>query len=271
MVIHIIMIFIDFYFQNKEKKNFRDICQNYTLNKYNEICFKKLKPKKLRKNKKNILNRHLKKDINDYKLLKIPFKLNYIQDIKDLHVKKNHCSLKKLLKEYYNLGYTFKGIIKICKEIIKYCPICAQKNHKYYKREPSKQIIFKKPLERIIGDLTELPYEIYDDTEYKYLFNLIDHFSKFCFSFLCKDKAADTILNKVKECFSRNGFPQEFGTDNGTEFKNKKMINYLKSKNIKFIHGKAYNPRSQGCVERLHRTLKTNIFYKKLDDNKNFN
>ena len=49
------------------------------------------------------------------------------------------------------------------------------------------------------------------------------------------------------------------------------MINYLNSKNIKFIHGKAYNPRSQGCVERLHRTLKTNIFCKKLDDNINFN
>ena len=49
------------------------------------------------------------------------------------------------------------------------------------------------------------------------------------------------------------------------------MIEYLKSKNIKFIHGKAYNPRSQGCVERLHRTLKTGLMCLKLDKNNDFN
>lgn len=99
-------------------------------------------------------------------------------------------------------------------------------------------------MERVISDLTELPFQIYGNTEYKYLLNLVDHFSKFCVSYLYKNKEAETILNNAKVCFSKIGYPQEFGTDNGTEFKNKKMKAFLQSNSIKFIHGKAYNPKS---------------------------
>ena len=113
MVIHDNMIFIDCYWllfsklDNKknfiypdyiedlqdeeminERKKFRDLCKNYELNNYNELCFKKLKKTHLRKNKKIRINRHLKKNINDYTLLKIPFKLDYIKQLKDLHIKK---------------------------------------------------------------------------------------------------------------------------------------------------------------------------------------
>ena len=158
------------------KKNFRELCSNYSLNKYNELCFKKLKKRNLRKNKNVIINRHLKKDIGDYKLLKITFKQDYLEDLKDLHIKKNHCSFKKLLNEYYVCGYTFKGITGISKKILKYCNTCSQKNTKLYKKEPTQQIIFKKLQERFLADITEIPYEIYGESQYRYLLNIIDHF-----------------------------------------------------------------------------------------------
>lgn len=41
-----------------ERKKFRDLCKNYELNNYNELCFKKLKKTHLRKNKKIRINRH---------------------------------------------------------------------------------------------------------------------------------------------------------------------------------------------------------------------
>ena len=191
--------------------------------------------------------------------------------MKNLHIKKNHCSFKKLLNEYYVCGYTFKGITGISKTIIKYCSTCSQKNIKLLKREPTQQIIFKKPLERFLADITEIPYEIYGESQYRYLLNIIEHFSKFCVGYLCQDKKSETILNLVKDCFNKIGIPEEFGNDNGTEFKNKYMVEFLKSKNIKFVHGKAYNPRSQGYVGRLHRTLKTGLICLKLDKNNNFN
>lgn len=216
------------------------------------------------------VNRHLKKQKNDYTLLKIPYKIDYIKLLSDIHINKSHISLNKLINEFYLAGYTYKGIISDSKKIIQNCVTCAQKKREYYKREPTKQIIFTKPFERFIGDLTELPAELVEKTNYKYQFNLIDHFSKYSFSYILNNKSADTILRCLKECFEKNGIPEELGTDNGTEFVNRKVKNFLISKNIKFIHGKAFNPRSQGCVERLHRTLKINLISKKIDDGEKF-
>ena len=47
-------------------------------------------------------------------------------------------------------------------------------------------------------------------------------------------------------------------SDNGKEFSNKILNEYLTNNNIKFIHGKACNPKFQGYIEKLNRTLKIN-------------
>ena len=44
-----------------KKKQFRNLCLNYELNKYNEIWFRKLKKIKNRFNKNKRKNRHLEK------------------------------------------------------------------------------------------------------------------------------------------------------------------------------------------------------------------
>ena len=49
------------------------------------------------------------------------------------------------------------------------------------------------------------------------------------------------------------------------------MNEYLSSNNVKFIHGRAYNPKAQGCVERFNHTLKIQLLAKYLDDKENFN
>ena len=81
--------------------------------------------------------------------------------------------------------------------------------------------------------ITELSFEIYGKTEFKYLLNLIDHFSKYACSFLLKDKKANTVLFYIKECFKKIGIPKQLGTDNGSEFSNNKMKNYLDENKIK--------------------------------------
>ena len=78
-------------------------------------------------------------------------------------------------------------------------------------------------------------------------------------------------MNYIKDFIKNYGIPDELGTYNGKEFSNKKLKNYLTKNNIKFIHGSAYNPRSQGCVERLHRTIKISLICNKLENKNNFN
>ena len=89
-------------------------------------------------------------------------------------------------------------------------------------------------------------------------------------SYLIKNKEAKTILHFLTFALECYGYPEEIGTDNGKEFKNKTIENFLKDKNIKFIHGKPYNPHSQGVVERYHQTIKDMLFCKYAEDPKKF-
>ena len=140
-----------------------------------------------------------------------------------------------------------------------FCDLCSKKNKSIFKREPCCQIITSFPKQRYIIDVTELPDEFNIKDKF-YLFNIIDHFSKFGMSHLIKDKKAETILEKLKLSFESYGFPLEIGSDNGPEFKNSLVENFLSKHNIKFIHGKPYNPHSQGVVERFHQTLKDLLY-----------
>jgi len=114
-------------------------------------------------------------------------------------------------------------------------------------------------------DLTETPDLIKNNTNFKYMIHVIDHYSKYLFGNLLKNKEADTVLQVLNNIFLMTGFPKELGADNGKEFHNHKYSNYLKDKNIKEIHGIAGNPHSQGVVERVHQTIKKDIISKILE------
>ena len=99
-----------------------------------------------------------------------------------------------------------------------------------------------------------------DEYEFPYLLVIQDHFSKFCMAYPLRNKTAETVLKKIKKFFSYYGEPEQFGSDNGKEFVNSLLINFLNSKNIDFIRGMPYNPHSRGSDERLHQTLKKSLF-----------
>ena len=146
-----------------------------------------------------------------------------------------------------------------------------KKNKKSLVREPSGQIITKYPKQRYVMDLTMLPdelMEINDKINYIYMFNIIGHFSKYGISFLIGDKTSKSILNKLKIVFDCYEYPQEICSDNGSEFKNGIVENFLNENKIKFIHGRPYNTHSQRVVERYHQTIK-DMLYCFISDNEN--
>ena len=154
--------------------------------------------------------------------------------------------------------------------IVKNCVSCSGKNKTKIKREPSKQIITYYPRQRYIMDITELPIELKLSSKYIYLLNIIDHFSKYGMSYLIENKEANTIFEKVKIALECKGFPIEIGSDNGKEFRNNIIENYLKFKKINYIHGMPYNPHSQGVVERFHKTIKDGLYALYCDNPDNF-
>ena len=136
--------------------------------------------------------------------------------------------------------------------------ICINQNNRH-KRESIIPIITDHPKKSYIEDITYLKDIVGEKTEYPYLLVIQDHFSKLCIAYPNKDKTSIKVLNKIKEFISYYGNPEEFSCDIGKEFSNKNLKEYMESKNIKLIHGRPYNPKSQGSVERLHQSLKKAI------------
>lgn len=67
----------------------------------------------------------------------------------------------------------------------------------HYKKEAFDYIITY-PKQRFIMDLAEFPNELKNNNNYLYLFNVIEHFSKYGLSYLLKNKEAKTKYKQLK-------------------------------------------------------------------------
>ena len=139
------------------------------------------------------------------------------------------------------------------------------------KIEKSNIILFNRPKYRFIGDLSYIPTELKINNNYLYIFIIIDHFSKLLNAYLLKNKDHKSIVNCMEKFFKYYGLPKEFGCDNGAEFLNKAVKNILEHNNIKMINGRPYQPHSQGVVERVHRTIRTGLVARYIENPNNYN
>jgi len=147
------------------------------------------------------------------------------------------------------------------KSVINNCVKCLQiKNGKEIKVNP-KVIITKGPLERIVVDGWELDEDLKKITVYNWVIDLIDHFSKFLMSIPVKNNNEDNILFCIKQFVNYIGKPKIFQSDNGTEYKNTLINNYLTTNNINHIYSSPRHPQSNDVDEVLHNEVRKNIFY----------
>ena len=141
-----------------------------------------------------------------------------------------------------------------------------------FKQPFNKQIITKKSRERYVIDITELNDDINDKKyNYKYILNVIDHYSKFCSSYLLESKKAEEIIICLNDFISHFGSPKHFQCDNGGEFKNDKFEDFCHSHKIHIIHSKPRHPQTNRIVERLHTEIKKTLFIEKLSKKDNYN
>ena len=94
---------------------------------------------------------------------------------------------------------------------------------------------------------------------FRYMLNVIDVFSKFAWSIPLKDKKGITVLNAFKQIVKESGrIPKHIWVDEGKEFYNKNMDEWLKENNI--IRYSTHGEHKSAVVERFNRTLKTNMW-----------
>ena len=103
---------------------------------------------------------------------------------------------------------------------------------------------------------------------YKYLFTVIDVFTKFAWVYPLKSKDCETTKKCFEDILSKCGQqPEKLQTDRGSEFVCAKFKNFLKSRNIH--HYVSYSDRKCPVIERFNLTIQQ-ILYKILDKNESF-
>ena len=105
-------------------------------------------------------------------------------------------------------------------------------------------------------DLWFIPKDICVITNYKYVLDIIGHFSKWMWAFPVKNKTKEEILLKLKTFITALEKPKYLYTDNGCKFKNNLLDNYCNENEIIYNYSKPYTPRSAGAVEAVHKQIK---------------
>jgi hypothetical protein len=96
---------------------------------------------------------------------------------------------------------------------------------------------------------------------YRYMLNVIDVFSKYAWSVKLLDKTATAVLTAFKNITeTSNRKPKHIWVDQGKEFYNKQMDQWLKENDI--IRYSTFGEHKSAVVERFNRTLKEKMWKK---------
>lgn len=105
--------------------------------------------------------------------------------------------------------------------------------------------------------------ELQMDTKYPYgykegkvIYTIIDDASRWVFAWSYDKANADNTLDFLDKVLHRSPFPiKKIRTDQGSEFINHKVINFLTKHAIVHRKNTPYCPEENGKIERFHRTL----------------
>jgi len=92
---------------------------------------------------------------------------------------------------------------------------------------------------------------------------VLDDHSRFCLVLsACSDERANTVVERLSDCFREHGLPEKILCDNGPPWGgagartcHTAFSAWLIRLGISVYHGRAWHPQTQGKEERFHRTL----------------
>lgn len=112
------------------------------------------------------------------------------------------------------------------------------------------------------------PQMIKENDGYKYILFSIDVYSRFAFGRALKTKSATEVMQAIKSIMvEADAMPEKLYVDQGSEFYNKHLKAFLKTKNITIYS--TFGKDKASIAERFNRTIKTKMF-KKLLINRSF-
>ena len=124
------------------------------------------------------------------------------------------------------------------------------------KNYPTNKIVYNFVDEIWSIDLADIvDYKISNNKGFRYIFIIIDNFSKYLWAIPLKNKYSQTITNEFSNILSTSKRkPLKIESDRGTEFYNNIFQKFLKSKNIQ--HYSRYTDKGPSIAERVIRTVR---------------
>ena len=118
-------------------------------------------------------------------------------------------------------------------------------------------IVTEFPDERYIVDLIDLSKIAGSNNGINYWLTAIDHFSRYAFIRLLRDKTSEAVANQMKDILdSLTDLPHIIQSDNGGEFIGPEFQKVLKDFDIKHVRSNAHSPWTNGSIEVWNRTFK---------------
>ena len=139
----------------------------------------------------------------------------------------------------------------------------SQKHQPLQKRITTRVIVVKDKAKVAGIDLVDTQQLAGYNGGVSYLLTYVDMLSKYCAVRGIKIKTQKTVteaLMDILDSMHKDWQPEVIQSDRGSEF-SVGMERDLKNRGIKLIHSQAYNPRSNGGIERLNRTIKSTMFF----------
>jgi hypothetical protein len=159
-------------------------------------------------------------------------------------------------KTFHDINERFYGITRQEVEfLLKHCSTCARNKSKST-RAPLQPIPVHSLFERVQVDLMDFRNQ--PDGEYKWILHIVDHFSKYSWTFPLRTKSAEEVASHLATWIGFFGPPRLLHSDNGTEFKGSLLL-LAKQYGIQILHGRPRHPQSQGLVEKANGTFKMKL------------
>jgi len=166
-----------------------------------------------------------------------------------------HIGIERMMTAVYQMNFNWNGIVNDVKKYVNSCALCKFKNSRMPKQtRPIQQIVATCPREIYQIDEVLLALNL-QQSGFKYLITIADHFSKFFWCTAVPTKEAKYVKEALLTFFALRGKPKCLQSDNGLEFKNNLIEGFLKSIDVEFKHGRPYHPQSQGMIESLNRRV----------------
>ena len=250
---------------------------NFNLFSVSQICDRK-NPVLFTVTQCYILSKEFQLPDEGLMLLRVPRRNNlYCFNLNDVKPEGNltcliaKASLDESTKWHRRMGHVnFKTINKLAKEGLVYglpskvftnehnCVACNKgKQHKASYKAVLAESIIREPLQLLHMDLFG-PTQV-RSVDHKYFCLVItDDFSRFCWTFFMERKDETFLLLKDFIALVENQLNKKIKgirCDNGTEFKNFRLIELCGAKGIRRDYSNPRTPQQNGVAERKNRTL----------------